>query len=456
MRAEISQKRLADLLVDPREDLDFEVKIWLDLQGSNEDKATFAKAVLAISNHGGGFIAFGFDETDEGLVEAGGRPATLDGYSQNLINGIVQSYCDPPFHCAVHIIPNPADALFPIVIVPGGHRVPIRARRAGPNGNTVTNNAIYVRKPGPRSETPQSAQDWDDLLSRCLRNRRDEMFDQIRDLITGAVPKVEHASEPERLDEWIKTSFSRWRALTEPLPANVAPRLPHGHYCFGYELIGERQQIAPARVPEIFRASVVRHTGWPPFWYPTRNGIEPYLIDGAVECWLGGDPQTPIEDRDAAHSDFWRIHPEGLAFLLRGFQEDGADTPRPGRAPIPPATAFDITLPVWRIGEALLHARSLANNLFEGPTSVRFVAIYEGLEGRSLVSMDNRRDVSDGRVARQNSITLNTHVDAQAIEPNLPEIVHPLLSPLYALFNFFELPMQLVVDELGRLRAGNY
>ncbi len=450
-----SRERLADLLVDPREDLDFEVKNWLDLQGSNEDKATFAKAILALANHGGGFVALGLLETDEGIVEAKGRPATLDRYSQDLVNGIVQNYCDPHFHCAVQVVGNPDGSLFPIVIVPGGHRVPVRARRAGPHGNIVRNNAIYIRKPGPRSETPQSAQDWDELLARCLRNRRDEMFDQIRDLITGAVPQVEQLAEQARLDGWIATSFERWRNLVQSLPENVGPRLPHGYYNFAYELIGEPRIIAPAQFPEVLRESVVRHTGWPPFWYPTREGIEPYPINGAVECWLGGDPQTPIESRDAAHSDFWRIHPEGLAFLLRGFQEDGKDAQRPGAVPVPPATIFDVTLPVWRVGETLLQAQRLAVNLFEGPTTIRFVATYDGLAGRALTSIDGRRHIWDGRVARQDAITLNTHVDAHAIDANLPEIVHPLLSPLYALFDFFELPMQLVIDELARMRAGN-
>ncbi|MCF8477816.1 MAG: ATP-binding protein [Pseudolabrys sp.] len=452
----ISRERLADLLVDPREDLDFEVKNWLDLQGSNDDKATFAKAVLALANHGGGFIALGLIETDVGVIEAQGRPATLDDYSQDLINGIVQNYCDPPFHCEVHFIPNPAGSVIPIVVIPGGHRVPVRARRAGPNGNTVQNNAIYVRKAGPRSETPQSAQDWDNLLAQCLRNRRDEMLDQIRDLITGAVPQVEQPPEPTRLDEWIRSSRERWTLLIKPLPDNVGPSLPYGRYCFAYEVIGERRQVAPALLPEVLRASVVRHTGWPPFWYPTRAGIGPYSLDGAVECWLGGDPQTPPEARDAAHSDFWRIHPDGLAFLLRGYQEDSGEAPRPGRNPVPPGTVFDIILPVWRIGEALLHARSLAINLFQGPTTIRFVAKYEGLADRSLVSMDNRRHVWDERIARQDTITLNTHIDSNAIDPNLPEIVHPLLSPLYALFDFFELPMQLVVDELARMRGGRF
>lgn len=452
----ITRERLSDLLVDPREDLDFEVKNWLDLQNSNEDKATFAKAVLALANHGGGFVALGLLETNSGIVEAVERPATLDRYSQDLINGIVQNYCDPPFHCAVHIVGRPDETLFPIVVVPGGHRIPVRARRAGPHGNIVQNNAIYIRKPGPRSETPQSAQDWDDLLAKCLRNRRDEMFDQIRDLITGAVPQIEHPTESARIEDWIRVSFERWNTLTQKLPKHIGPCFPHGYYNFAYEIIGERRQISPSQLPDVLRASVVRHTGWPPFWYPTRKGITPYPIDDTVECWLGGDTQTPAENSDAAHSDFWRIHPEGMAFLLRGLEEDGMEVQHPRRSPILPGTVFDITLPVWRIGETLLQAQRLAENLFEGPTTIRFIATYKGLSGRELTSIDHRRHHFKGHIARQNSITLNTHVDAQAIDTNLPEIVHPLLSPLYALFDFFDLSIQLVTEELSRMRGGNF
>ncbi len=445
----ISRERLADLLIDPREDLNFEVKNWLDLQNSNDDKATFAKAVLALANHGGGFIVLGMAETDVGVLEAPGRPPTRDGYSQDLINGIAQRYCDPPFHLAVHLVSNPAGAVFPIAVVPGGHRVPVRARRAGPNGNTIQDNAIYVRKPGPRSEVPQSVKDWDDLLDRCLQNRRDEMFDRIRDLLTGVVPQVEKAVEPARLDQWIKSSRERWEQLIATLAPGIGATMPHGRVSIGYEIIGEPRKIAPAGLPEVLIVSVVRNTGWPPFWYPTREGISPYPFDGAVECWIGGDPMTPVEKRDAAHSDFWRIRADGLAYLIRGYQEDVMETRSP-------ATGFDITLPVWRIGEALLHARSLAKNLFDGATTIKFAVTYEGLAGRSLISVTNRHDYLDDKIARQDAISLFTHIDAEAIDTNLPEIIHPLLSPLYALFDFFELPMQLVVEELASMRATKF
>jgi hypothetical protein len=393
-----SRERLADLLRDPREDLDFEIKNWLDLRGDNDAKATFAKAALALANGGGGFIALGLVEVGGVVVEAPGRPATFDVYGQDLINGIVQNYADPPFHCSVHIVPNPVGALFPIVVVPGGHRVPIRARRAGPHGNTVDVNAIYIRKPGPRSETPQSAQEWEMLLAQCFANRRDEMFDQIRDLVTGTVRQGTPGPTVPRLDNWIAASQARWNVLTAPLPEGAGPRCAHGSYWFAYEIDGAIRAVEPSKFPEILRASVVRHSGWPPFWYPTRAGIEPYAIDGLVECWLGGDPRTPITERDPAHSDFWRISPEGLAFLLRGYQEDGLEAARPGRPVVAPGTVFDVTVPVWRVGETMLHAASLTRNLVEGPAMISFVASYRGLAGRTLTSLSGLRWVLVDRI----------------------------------------------------------
>ena len=92
-----------------------------------------------------------------------------------------------------------------------------------------------------------------------------------------------------------------------------------------------------------------RLTGWNTWWVPTRQAIKPYPSDGAIECWLGGDTsEHHQEHRDAASSDFWRITPDGRAFLLRGYQEDGD---KAAQAKIQPGTCLDQTLPIWRIGE---------------------------------------------------------------------------------------------------------
>ena len=324
-----------------------------------------------------------------------------------------------------------------------------------PDGSTVKKNAIYIRKPGPKSEAPQNEKEWDELLTRCLLNRRDEMVDQIRDLLAGEVKQVTTSGEEEHLEKWISGSRKRWCALVNELPSDSGARFPHGCYNFAYEIVGEPRGLGLAQLPDVLVASVVRHTGWPPFWYPTRRGIAPYPIDGTVECWLGKDPRLPDEERDPAKCDFWRISPDGLAYLLRGYQEDGRDLLRAGAARIDFGSVFDVTLPVWRLGEALLQAQRLAGNLFHEPTTIKYVARYEGLKGRSLVSLNLDRYLRAREVSRQSEIVLSTHVDSNSISANLPEIVHSFLSPLYALFGFFELPKKLVTDELAKMRGRN-
>jgi hypothetical protein len=117
---------------------------------------------------------------------------------------------------------------------------------------------------------------------------------------------------------------------------------------------------------------------------------------------------------------------------------------------------FDVTLPVWRVGEAIIHAERLAGNLVDGPAAVTFAVHYSGLAGRSLTSVDGSRLLFEGKAARQDSITLRSTVEVASIAPNLPEVVHPLLAPLYALFDFFDLPVALVTEELARMRRGNF
>jgi hypothetical protein len=68
---DVSPARLADLLIDPREDLDLEIKNWLDLRSDENARATLAKALLALANHGGGFLVLGLAETELGVREAG-------------------------------------------------------------------------------------------------------------------------------------------------------------------------------------------------------------------------------------------------------------------------------------------------------------------------------------------------------------------------------------------------
>ncbi len=441
--------RLADLLREPQEALDIEIKNWLDLTGNNEHKAKLAQALLALANHGGGHVIIGLTETDAGFRTGDGRPDTLDAYSQDKVNGIVHNYAEPAFHCSVHYVPHPTSGVtHPIIGVPGGHRVPIRAKRNGPEDRIVRQHTIYIRRPGPQSAQPDNGREWDELLGRCLRARQDELLDHIRDLLSGRPSSERNQTEISRLDRWVSESEGIWRNRIAGLPPDSPARCPHGFFTFAYHVDGGRFFGGLRDLLDVL-ADAPRLTGWPPWWVPTRPEIEPYARDGALECWLGDDPSAPQRGlHDAAHADFWRITPDGLAFLLRGYEEDGD---RAAEARIQPGTCVDPTLPIVRVGEALRHAAYLADRI--GGHSVSFVARYTGLRRRRLYAWANpmRDTVWAGGICRDNDVSLSTNVGVDTLSANLAEVVHELLSPLYERFSLRRLPYVVVQRELNLL-----
>ena len=440
--------RLADLLRDPQETLDVEIKGWLDLARDDDHKAILAKALLALANHGGGFVIIGLTETDTTATTASKPPGT-PAYSQDIVNGIVHNYAEPAFHCSVHHVPHPTSGVIhPIIGVPGSHRVPIRAKRNGPNNRTVQQHAIYVRRPGPRSEQPLTGREWDELFAKCLHGRRDELLDHIRDLLIGRSSSEEIHTEPSQLDRWAMDCTSIWRDKIAGLPPDSPARCPHGYFTFAYHVDGGTP-LGVADLLDVLR-DAPGLTGWSTWWVPTRQAIKPYTSDGAIECWLGGDTsEHHQEHRDATHSDFWRITPDGRAFLLRGYQEDGD---KAAQAKIQPGTCLDQTLPIWRIGEGLLHATYFAGRL--GGNSVSFAARYTGLRERRLATWADPMEVNAwaSGISKDDDVPLLTSVAVDTLSANLVEVVHSLLSPLYERFDFTRLPLEIVQRELNRLR----
>ena len=443
--------RLAGLLSDPREAPDVEIKGWLDLARNGDHQATLAKALLALANHGGGYVIIGLTGTDAGFTTDSGQPATLDAYSQDDVNGIVRHYAEPAFHCSVDYVSHPiSGVIHPIIGVPGSHRVPIRARRGGPNNQIVRQHVIYIRRPGPESAPPLTGREWDELFAKCLRGRRDELLDHIRDLLSGRPSSEGNQTEISRLNRWMSECEDIWRNKVSGLPPDSPARCPHGFCTFAYHVDGGTIPLELADLLDVLRKAP-RLTGWPTWWVPTRQAIRPYPSDGAIECWIGGDTSEHQHPRlrDADHSDFWRITPDGRAFLLRGYEDDGYDAEL---ADIQPGTCLDPTFPIWRIGEGLLHAAYLAGRL--GGNSISFAARYTGLRERRLVKWSDpmRAWVRARGVSRDDDVSLSTRVTVAALSANLAEVVHSLLSPFYEQFDFMRLPFGIVQRELNRLR----
>ena len=271
--------------------------------------------------------------------------------------------------------------------------------------------------------------------------------------LTGVVAILEalglfiHAGKADALESFRYAARRRWQELVSPLASEDPGRQPLGHSEQAYAIEGIKPLATPQKLRQLL-TEIPKSSGWTPFWVPTREGLRPYVEDGLLECWLGR-PEIDRNLNDPAHSDFWRVTREGLAYLHRGYDEDGPSNLEPG-------TIFDVSLPIWRTAEFLLHARNFALALGGGgDTSIRFRARYSGLEGRELLSWSKPRNriILDGRHrARSSQADLAIDVDLQRIENGLDTVVHQALIPLYERFDGYALSPDLVAAEIEELR----
>lgn len=263
--------------------------------------------------------------------------------------------------------------------------------------------------------------------------------------ILDALGMFARPGPPDSLRSFVHAARRKWTELVAELPENHPSRQSHGHSEQAYYIDG----VEPTRTLGKLRdtlAHAPKTSGWTPFWVPTREGIRPTIQDGVVECWLGR-PDTERFFNDPAHSDFWQVSRNANAYLQRGYQEDGPD--------LEPGTFFDVTLPIWRTGEVLLHAAWLARTLGAVPSAkIRFLARYTGLEGRELESWAKRsRILLDRRyraISAQADLSLNTTI--VDIEENLAAVVFETLLPLYERFDGFEPPFSLIESQISELR----
>jgi hypothetical protein len=139
--------------------------------------------------------------------------------------------------------------------------------------------------------------------------------------------------------------------------------------------------------------------------------------------------------------------------IMRGYQEDSQET-------FPPGTIFDTTLPIWRIGEAFLHAARFGHALARDPlaTTVRLRALYTGLQGRDLRAWANPLGADhfvSGR-SRSDEVMLDATIPLFQVEDSLADPVFAMISRLFERFGVTGLSHEFVASELHRMRQNRF
>lgn len=430
--------RFEDWLLNPSEALDFEVKRWLNM-ADVEAQGTVAKALIALENHGGGFLLFGFLEDGDGkLVPDPDRPASLDPFLTDALNSIVRKRAQPSFHVEVSLQRDPSSGLvYPLARVSGRTKVPVRSESATAGGS-LKQNIHYIRAPGPESREPRSGAEWDALIRRVVLNQRDEITSLLRGVLGPS--GLAQGSGRNELTEFAAAAVRKWQLLNESLPADHRGRIELGYFSFAARVLGSAKEV---HAQDILRAvmSGSRYSGWPAFVYLPQEDTSPKSVDGCLEAWCA---KAPFPDVD--HADFWRIRKDGYFFQLRGYQEDARD---PNRTFATPGKHFEATLPIWRIGEFLLRVSELAELMFEEQKTIEVQCKWTGLTGRQLFVHQGRRWLGSG-TASDNEVCTKAEFNGD-IASILPEAVKVLTTPLYEVFGFTKVSDTVYQEELSTM-----
>lgn len=445
---------LQELVRSPREDMNIELKRWMD-PTDKVVQAKLAKEMLALHNYGGGYLVIGFKDEHPAVPDAENRPKDLSAFSTDTFNNILKKYAEPAFHCMSHVVKHPdTGEEYPVIVVPGGSKVPVRCKADAPDGKSIKLDAYYTRRPGPESSPLQTAAEWDALLQRCLLSRKEELMASLYSLLgsdragLAGASVLAPVSPFDEIRAFRDAAVAKLEAMQrETLPEGAGARFPYGRYILSARIVGNLKAVNPKEILDRLQR-LPRYTGWSPLYVFGRPELEPYMVgDDVIECWLARDPK---EARDTAHSDFWRVSLDGKVTLVRGHQEDGAREGMPA-----PGTAMELTLPAWRIAEFILRVRHLGESLADGPFSLQLIVQWEGLSGRKLFSHGGRRAVFEDYIARDANYLREAEMPVDRIDAALPAVVAEVATPLLRRFSFFEPPANFYEQEVGKMLNGD-
>ncbi|MCY4540727.1 MAG: putative DNA binding domain-containing protein [Chloroflexi bacterium] len=447
---DIRQERRLAILANPTETPKIECKTWLDLN-ENRHKAVIAKAAIALANSDGGTIVFGVSEDNaaDGRLTCEPKPAGLPRYTSDAIGSAINKYAEPDIHFNLEFEnhPNTGDE-HAFVEIAGGIQQPVFAKKSF--DGVINKLTCYIRKPGPKSEEPHTAQEWRDLLNRCVRANRDGLLDSIRTIINGRpVDTSPTQSNEQQLREFMAASKARWRERLDEVEEDDIARLRHGYWAFAFSIVGVNPWPTLSdlrRALDEARPAGLRHRL---FADTTRSYSSPYPAEGAIEAWTGHPAEDPY--RDPYGCSFWRATLGGEFYHLEGFLEDS----QPERAE--PGTRLYIDISIQLHAMMLKLAARIARSVGE-EAEIVICSEWNGVKGRYLRGSQNwwPRLAGDWLCSIEPVTSKPRRLTPQQIDDNWVEVLHDFLHPLYEKFKFYDLKQGWVESAVEKVRSDGW
>ena len=434
---------LTDLVNNPEERLHVELKSWLDLS-EPKHRADLARHICAISNFGGGYIVFGFDDTKAPC----GKRSQDFRLDHDSVASITKKYLDPSVHCDVRKVTSDLGNEHLIVVIPPHSSTPICAKANGPEINGKIQGIVagwhYTRKPGPESVAIANAADWKDIIRRCALHDRSAILAAVTAALADTTSSIAQ-EKTEILPLWAEAANQTYVKLIGDKEFKVPL-----HDCriqFTYIVHTAEPETLPHKEftnllrQLCFEVDQEVSSGWSLFYV--------FDVRDKAPNWKS-DPNAGIGDVDFLESnlvnpdrtfgfDFWRVAPTGVATTIREYWEDSqnfATTPRSILSPI---------LMERALFELVRHAEVFSSR-FTTPLRVEFCCEWSGLRGRRLTD-PNSPPFFSSKPATMDKVRTQGTWAVGKLATEKPQIVAELGSRVARAFDWHDFTPQWVKSQ---------
>lgn len=205
------------LLTHPGERQDVDYKSSVAFGSDDSFSLKLIRHIQGMANAGGGWLVIGFLQTSE--QNWGPDPAHTNGicssYDPTLLTQQVDSSLmrGQRVRLIIHFEVHPSTGLqYPIIQVDGFERLPCICRTHKPDtGEPILRQGmVYLRRPGAETAPVSAPQDWEDLINRCVRLRRDDFLGEFRALFERMLSTSQPAPPAaEELSTWMSQMRDR-------------------------------------------------------------------------------------------------------------------------------------------------------------------------------------------------------------------------------------------------------
>ena len=468
----IDNTYIKNLVDNPSESLSVEIKSWID-PCDPEGISKIARTVLALRNHGGGYLIIGIDDGSL-LPDTANKPDDVRAvFHIDRIQSIISKYSSEPFEVKVEF-PERDDQLIPVIAVPPGVITPVAAKsdlKNNSNGrNLISVNDVYVRSLRSNN-TPSTTKvlwkDWPAIMEVFFDNReadvgrflRRHLGRMDREKLLEILLADSEGTQPEQTSEEFLENFldeSSNRFETVRKERNVI--LPeHGTWEIALRIEGEiPEHHVDWNFLNLLHSNNPHLTGWP-IWLDTRGfsrrfktAPKPYIFERVWEAYI-----VSLENKFSFNNiEFMRLDPTGCFYSRRALHEDINTSLVNER--IQPFSVLDYRTQIVRCAEAFAVgiAFTKAMGCESTETNLAFAVRWQTLNGRRLTSLR-----SSGRLesliytngkAYQDVVTTFVQVPMDTPLSALGEYVNQAVRDLYKIFDGYSLGKDEIENQVKR------